>query len=124
MELIAAWAFLLTGMFVLFAVFPGGHSHITFPSLLPVFGVPFALLFLAAQIAMVAWLKSRRGAVLIATVFVAGVGLAWFGHAVDLWGELSEHNIGLGRYLLGGGVCASGIAPGEALLRSWVCRER
>ena len=124
MELIAAWAFLLTGMFVLFAVFPGRSSHITFPSLLPVFGVPFALLFLAAQIAMVAWLKSRRGAVLIATVFIAGLGLAWCGHAMDLWGKLSEHNIGLGRYLLGGGACASGVALGAALLRGWVTDDR
>ena len=124
MEQMAGWAFLLTGMFVLFAVFPGGKGRIVFPSLLPLFGLPFAVLFLAAQAATVAYLKSRRGAVLIATVLVLGMGLAWCGHAMDLWGDLAEHGISLSRYVLGGGACASGGALGLALLRGWVTRER
>jgi hypothetical protein len=115
----AAVAFLAIGVFVLVTTFPG-RRHIMVPSLLGVFGVPFAVVFLVAQYALVGALRSWRGFALVTAVLLVGMGLGGCGTAMDLWGELAEHNVPALRHVLVGGVCASGIALGAAVLKGWV----
>jgi len=123
-EAIAGWVFTALGLFVLFAVYPGRPGGIVFPGLLPIFGLPFALMFLACQYGVALYLRSRRGMFLVTAVLIAGMALGGCGHAMDLWGELAEHNIPALRYVVGAGACASGVALGIALLRGWVRDER
>lgn len=116
---LAAWAFVVLAIVVLVTTFPG-RGHIMVPSLLPVFGVLFALVFLLVQYAFAVWLRSWRAGGLVTGICLLGMGLGGCGAAMDLWGELAEHNVSALRQVLVAGACASGLALGMAVLRGWV----
>ncbi len=109
---------------VLVTTFPGRAHHILVPSLLPVFGAWFGLLYLAAQAAVVAWLKSRRGALMLAVAAAVGAVLGGTGRALDLFGMMSQHNMGYLRQSLVGGAVAGGLVLGVALARGQVVSHR
>ena len=114
-----ALGFVGIGLLVLVTTFPG-RGHIMVPGLLGVFGVPFAVVFLAAQYAFAALMRSWKAVGLITAVLLLGMGLGGCGAAMDLWGELAEHGVSTLRHVLVGGACASGIALGAAILKGWV----
>jgi hypothetical protein len=115
----AAFGFVGIGVAVLVTTFPG-RGHIMVPGLLGVFGVPFAVVFLAAQYAFAALMKSWKAIGLISIVLLLGMGLGGCGAAMDLWGELAEHEVSVLRHVLVGGTCASGIALGGVILKGWL----
>jgi hypothetical protein len=123
MTQLAAFGFVAIGLVVLVTTFPG-RGHIMVPALLPVFGVPFAVVFLLAQYGLAAAMRSWRAVGLTTAVLLVGMGLGGCGAAMDLWDELAEHNVSALRHVLVSGACASGIALGAAMLKGWVVPGR
>jgi hypothetical protein len=119
MAQLAGYGFIAVGLVVLLTTFPG-RGHIMVPGLLPVFGVPFALVLLLAQYAFAWSLRSWRTVALITAVFLVGMGLGGCGAAMDMWGELAKHNVSTLRQVLVAGTCVSAIALGAAALKGWV----
>ena len=116
-------SFVSLGLFVLLTTFPG-RGHIMEPSLLPVFGVPFAIALLLAVYAFAALMRSWRAVGLVTGVAVLGMGLGGCGAAMDLWGELAEHGVSTLRQVLVSGACVSSVALGAAVLKGWMAPER
>ena len=93
------------------------------PSLVPVFGVLFAILYASVQYACAGWLRSRKGIVLITVLLVAWAGLGWFSAAVDFWGYFEKSGASHTRHILVSGACISGLGLGIGLLKGYVRYE-
>ena len=119
------WIFIVLFVFVMITTFPVKNSPVIFPGLIPIFGIPFALIYLAAQYGLVFYLNSLRGKLLVTGFFslcmlITGCRLIMG----SLGAHYATHNISNARALLVLSVCLSGFALGAALLRQWVDWEQ
>ena len=99
--------------FVFVAVFEAPpQSRPFFPGLVPVFGVPFGLVFAAAQVGFCLLLRLKKGLVLLAVVWIIAAPLVLvFSNA-----GLTEHAMSTPARAVTGPACASGLALGIAIL--------
>ena len=121
------WVFIVISAGVMLLTFPAPRSAgpPLAPSLIPLFSVPFAILYAACQYAYAVWLSSRRAVVLITVLLAAGVCLGWLGRAMDISGYFEKANISYARQMLAGGVCASGLGLGIGRVKGYVhARDR
>ena len=126
MSVISGWLFVAISAGVMALTFPmpktGGAPLI--PELIPVFGVPFAILYAAAQFAYALWLRSRKGVVLITALLLVGAGVGWMGRAMDIWGDFEKLNVTYARHILASGACVSGLGLGIGLIKSYIVNEK
>ena len=98
---------------------PHGGSHILIPALLPVFGIPFCILFLAAQ-GVIAYLADTRRALI---AMGGGILLGLFGSSYYFtFGSteaLREVGISPLRQVLLSVSCLSAVVLGMAIVRGW-----
>lgn len=120
------WWLVMFSVAVLALTFPSPRAagRVWVPALIPLFGVPFAVLFTAALYALAMRLKSVRGLVLITVLLGVGMLLAWAGRAMNLWGGFEQYNISYARHVLCGGACAAGVGLGAGIIKGWVRNER
>ena len=116
------WAFAALSFAVMVLTFPGRHTHaVIVPSLIPVFGVPFAVAFAAVQIAVLAGMKSYKGLAAAVGLMLLGGGLAW---VAMRWGlgfrDMSAPGFTTARHVLAGGACVAGLFTGVGLIRGWL----
>lgn len=111
---------IVVGGLVLFAAFPGRYNVTYFPEFIGTFGAPFAIVFMAFQLALAVHLKKARVLWLVIGLFSAGVALGFVGRAIDIHGFCAEHQISYLEYLLCGGSCASGLGFGIAIVNGWI----
>ena len=126
MSAMIGWVFVVISGGVLVLTFPApktGGPPLA-PSLIPIFGVPFAILYAAAQYGYVLWLRSRKGVVLVTVVLLAGAGVGWFGRAMDMWGDFERFGVSYARHILASGACLSGVILGIALIKTSVYDEK
>jgi hypothetical protein len=100
------------------------RGQIMCPWLIPIFGVPFAIMDLAVQYGLVFYLRSLRGAFLVTGVFllcmlISGTNL----NSVEAH-YYAAHHISAIRGPLVLSVCTSGWFLGAALLSQWVAQEQ
>jgi hypothetical protein len=87
-------------------------------SLVPVFGVPFAAVFAAAQIAILALMRSYRGLLMAAGLMAAGAFLGWIGMVNPIgYSDIEAAGFTPLRHILCGGAVVSGIGTGIAYLK-------
>ena len=113
---------------VIVLTFPGRHSDVVLvPALVGVFGVPFAVAFMALQYALLILMRSYKGLAFATGLFIAGVLIAYIKKYV--WGSVdgragiggtTRAGITLARHMLVSGACLSGIGIGAALYRDWL----
>jgi hypothetical protein len=73
---IIGWVFVAVSAFLVFCMTMGKYDGgPMFPSLIPVFGVPFAVIFLVTQGAVCLWLRSKLGIALMIVVCVVGYAI-------------------------------------------------
>jgi hypothetical protein len=120
MTRIVPWVFILLSVTVMFITFPLRSGRILVPEFLPRAGVPFAVAYIGAQCALVGYLRSRRGILLVTGIAILGMVLGAAGRAVDLRGAFARYEISYLQYVLSAGASASGLALGIALARDWV----
>ena len=120
---LAGWVMIVVSALVIYAAFPGRFNVVFLPRFLGAFGIPFAILYLGAQYALAAYLRRRRGLLLVTVLFILGAALGALGRAVDIHGFFAEHDISYFEYVLCAGSCVSGLGFGIALVRGWVYEE-
>jgi hypothetical protein len=104
----------LAGLVVLLVLgFPASGSRPLAPALVPYVGWPFALAFLAAQIAFFLHFGERRDLVLVFAVWLVIVPLIYLGTPLR-WSPLAS--AGVDRAVVGA-ACGSALALGLAALR-------
>ncbi len=108
--------------FVMIFTFPMRISHtILIKPLVRIFGVEFAIAFIAAQVVLLVLMKSYRGLALAAGLFGVGMLLGWIGMTQPLgYGDVATPGFTAGRHILAAGVCVSGLAVGIALVKGWL----
>lgn len=113
---------------IVLAVISGGVMLFTFPmrithtilikSLIPIFGVPFAVAFMAAQLALLALMKSYRGLALAGGLFAVGMLLGWIGMSQPLgYSDIDAAGFSAARHIIAAGACISGLGIGITLAR-------
>jgi len=110
---------------VLFLTFQDPYNdRIWVPGLVPVFGVPFAVTFIAAQLWMLAVMKSQRGVALAAFFMVVGAALMILRNAGWFWPLLLDPSMGLTlpRQVVCAAACTGGAAVGIGLASGWLSR--
>ena len=82
-------ALIVISLGVIILTFPGRYSHaVMAPSLVPFFSVPFGIVFLMTQYALVAGMKSYKGLALVTGFFIVGMALAYVRKVV--WGGTGD----------------------------------
>ena len=120
MGIIVGYLMIALSVFVLVTTFPGKMGVPLVPGLVPVFGMAFALAYLAAQYALTLYFRSVRGiAMVTGTAIVAGL-LGWMSRSVGLVGPLEGHNTTMAQYVVCMGACVAGLVLGGALVKRWV----
>ncbi len=117
---------------VIILTFPGRYSHaVLVPELVPVFSVPFGIVFLLTQYALAAGMKSYKALALVTGFFIVGMGLAYVRKIV--WGgtgnpmilsSTGNVEITLARHAVVAGACISGLVFGAALLKDYLYTPR
>lgn len=119
------WILIVLYGFVMITTFPLRNSPVMFPWLIPIFGVPFAIMYLVAQYGLVFYLHSLRGKLLVTGFFSLGMLITGYRLRMGSLGAYyATHHISNVRALLVVSVCLSGFALGAALLRQWVDWEQ
>ena len=108
-------------VFVFVFTFPFRLTHrILIESLVPVFGVAFALVYAGAQLLMLGFMRSCKGIVTALALFATGAGLAWIGmNSAFGYGDVAVEGFTAGRHILCAGAVVSGFGVGIGLLRGW-----
>lgn len=95
--------------------------HILIESLLPVFGVAFALAYEGAQLVMLGLMRSCKGLVIALVLFAAAAGLAWIGMNTGFgYADVEVEGFTAPRHILCSGAVISGFGIGLALLKGWI----
>ncbi len=123
----SASAVLGTGMvalsaFVFVFTFPMRLSHrILISSLVPYFGIPFAVAYFALQLGLLGLMRSIKGTALALAVFAAAAGLGWIGmHGPLPYSDVNVEGFSAARHMLCAGSVVSGFAIGLSLLKGWL----
>lgn len=131
---IVGWGVIVLSVFLVFGTTMGRHgAGPMFPSLIPVFGVPFVVFYFLAQAGICFWLRSKLGIALVVTVSLLGYLIGGFGEAK--WKRrhapppamdqvLEQHGIPSSKYdwtrdRLIKGVSMSGLVLGVICIRKW-----
>ncbi len=118
----AGVAMAVVAAFILFTTFPGRISHrILVPGLVPVFGIPFLVLFALGQAGLCFALKAKKGLYWMAGGLVLGSLLALLGYYA-LWSNMAstEATELLPRNAVCAAVCLSAVSLGFALWKEKV----
>ncbi|QDU44411.1 hypothetical protein Mal52_28920 [Symmachiella dynata] len=131
---IVGWALCVLSVFLVVGTTIGRNgSGPMFPSLIPVFGVPFVIFFLLAQAGICYWLRSSLGIALVVAVCLLGYWIGGFGEAkwkrrhtrpVAMDRVLEQHGIPSSNYdwtrdRLIKGVSMSALVLGVICIRKW-----
>ena len=70
------WAFIALSTFLVFCMTMGKYDGgPMFPRLIPLFGIPFAIAYMAIQANVCLWLRSKLGMVLVIVACLVGYGI-------------------------------------------------
>ena len=118
------WAIIVIAVVAMFTTAPRPHGgpYILVPALLPVFGVPFCILFLAAQgfIAYIA--DTRRALIAMSAGVLLGVLISGYFFAFSSTDSLREVGISPLRHVLFTVSCLSALILGMAIVRGWATK--
>jgi len=115
-------ALVAVSAFVFIFTFPFRLTHrILVESLVPVFGVAFALAYEAVQMVMLAFMRSCRGLLAALGLFAVGAALAWIGMNTAIgYSDVDVPGFTAGRHILCAGAVVSGFGVGLGLLKGWL----
>ncbi len=113
---------LIISVGVMITTFPhGGTYYILFPNLVPVFGVPFAIIFIIVQYGLLILLRSYKGIALACALLILGMLIGWFGAGlVAKYGDMAAAGGSYARQIICSGACISAAGLGIAFLRDWI----
>lgn len=108
--------------FVFISTFPFRVTHnILIESLVPVFGVPFALGYEGAQLVMLVLMRSCKGLVIAFVLFAAAMGLARIGMNTSFgYADVEVEGFTALRHILCAGAVISGFGVGLSMLKGWI----
>ena len=119
------WGLVILPGAVMFFTFPRVLTPAPLPSLVPYFGVPFAVVFIVAQYVICGVLRNSRGALWVTLAVGGGFLLGWLGVTVG-FGDFTtgafprRELITPARHIWCSGACLGGIALGAGLIRGRV----
>ena len=111
---------------VLLFTFPGKHSHVIIvPGLVTVFGVPFGVAYMVAQLTLLAMMKSHKGIALAIFFMVLAVVCAFGRKALMPWPVRLDPSVGhtFVRYVVVAASCVGGGAVGIGFTSGWLSRR-
>ncbi len=116
-----AWLLILISVTVFGLTCPIGHGvrMVFVPSLIPWFGLWFAVVYLGLQLALGFWFRNRRMLLTIGGVSLFGIVAATVGFTFDFVDPLERYEIGMARHLMVTGACFSGVVLGVGILKRW-----
>jgi len=100
--------------------FPSNVHEPALPRLVPILGVPFAVLYLTSQAILVALLRSATALRWLIGFMIVGAFLGWIGVWANLlyWGQVGgELLVTPARHIWCSTACISGLALGVGLVR-------
>ena len=118
---------IVISMGVLFLTFPGRHSHfIIAPGLIRFLGVPFGVVYIVVQLAMLSVMRSYKGIALTVFFMALGVGLMAARKTLVPWPMHLDPSIGhtFARHIVVAASCAEGVAVGLAFVSGWLSRRK
>ncbi len=123
MSALVGWICLSISACILVTTFPRLGGSVLAPSLVPVFGVFFSILYTIAQYTYTSWLRSRRGAMVVTGLFLLGMVMGGLGRAMDVSGQFEQLGMTYVRQMLSGGACLSGLGLGIGLVKGSIRPE-
>jgi len=105
--------FIVVSFFVVIFVYGGKYGHSFFPSLIPIFGWEFGLIFMIIQMGFCYYFDTKKGLLLIIGIWIVTIPLSYICLKCGFSYSISHHlNLSKFDRIITGASCVSAIVLG------------